>query len=108
MFMLSDWLALIKKLAWFCKFAVELIDICKKLVPPGNISAECLEVKLACSRGVPSEGTPDAGSSIVKLPCLFKAEDLSLTIVEPDMVIFEKPVLLVGTDEGCFLEIILN
>ena len=35
-----------------------------------NAAAECLEVKLACNLGVPSEGTPEAGSRIVKLVCL--------------------------------------
>ena len=101
-----DWLVFIKKLAWLCKLAAELIDNCKKLVP-GNINAECLEVKLACNLGVPSDGIPEAGSNMVKLPCLLKAvdvADLSLTIAEPDMVSLEKPVLLPGTDEGCFLE----
>ena len=77
------------------------MDICKRLVPPGNINAECLDVRLACSLGVPSEGIPDAGSNMVKLPCLFKVDDLSLTIVDPDMVSLEKPVL--ATDERCFL-----
>ena len=103
MLVLRDWLVFIKKLAWLCRFAAELMDICKRLVPPGSINAECLEVKLACNLGVPSEGIPEAGSNIVKLPCLFKVDDLSLTIAEPDMVSLEKPVLVVGTDEMCFL-----
>lgn len=41
---------------------------------------------------------------MVKLACLFIAEDLgSLTIVEPEMVNLEKPGVLESEDEGCFL-----
>ena len=54
----------------------------------GIIKAECLDVKLACNLGVPASlGTPDAGSNIVKLPCLLKdVDDLSLTMTDPEMV----------------------
>ena len=55
-------------------------------------AAEFLEVKLACNLGVPSEGTPEAGSKIVKLVCLFIAEDLSaFMIVDAEIVNLENP-----------------
>jgi hypothetical protein len=82
--------------------AAALKDKCRKLLLGFIISAECLDVRLACNRGVPSEGTPEAGSRIVKLACRFSAEDLSLTIAEPEMVNLEKPGVL-DKDEGCFL-----
>lgn len=73
-----------------------------KMLEAGIINAECLEVKLACNLGVPSLGIPEAGSRIVKLPCLLKAvEDFSLTMTDPEMVNCENPGL---TEEpGCFL-----
>ena len=72
------------------------MDMCRA----GSIRAECREVKLACNRGVPSDGTPEAGSRMVKLGCLLK-QVLSLTIVDPEMVKVEKPGVLCTEDEGC-------
>ena len=53
---------------------------------------------------MPSEGTPEAGSRMVKLGCLLKL-DRSLTIAEPEIVSFENPGVLVlfETEDACFL-----
>ena len=51
-----------------------------------NAAAECLEVKLACNLGVPSEGTPEAGSRIVKLVCLLQ----KIFILRQETVIIHK------------------